>query len=452
MLAYVLAIVIAIGSFSFYMAAFFVPEIHRRQDFVWSGVGMFYAVVLWFCAGRITGAVLLGQIASVALLGWLGWQTLELRRDLTPDYVRTPVSWADLQRWQQTAQQALSKYLQMGSLLAGVKAIGADLRTGVAAIRNRIAGPRGEVRSRPDIPPLRRSPAYEFETETGQGESVPSEFASVPTQPRTPPSINTAQQAAAASQKSESVPSATSEALESPLTAAVTKQSDPKTEPESVPSAIAVETAMQAETSEPAAPTQAAKSVKSAPDVTAPSPDPKPPSSPASKPAAAAPNRLVIFKNWLGELWQGWRRPKPQRTVIEIPPRAPSIPRSSEAAERPAKSSQSSQSSKRAVIDIPPRPPSIPRPPKPAQTGAGPATKAPVTEPDSNWVDVGDAQSQPAEPAEYFSAKQDSDPPPPSEADTPLSPPPAPVPPADIADEPETNWPDDESETNWPND
>ncbi|MBE9126878.1 MULTISPECIES: Ycf66 family protein [unclassified Coleofasciculus] len=92
MLPYVLALVIAFGSFAFYMAAFFFPEVHRKSDFIWSGVGFFYALVLWIGAGRITGAVLLSQMASVSLLGWLGWQTLSLRRELTlPDY-KTEIS------------------------------------------------------------------------------------------------------------------------------------------------------------------------------------------------------------------------------------------------------------------------------------------------------------------------------------------------------------------------
>uniref|UniRef100_A0ACD5GYW4 Uncharacterized protein n=1 Tax=Desertifilum tharense IPPAS B-1220 TaxID=1781255 RepID=A0ACD5GYW4_9CYAN len=36
--------------------------------------------------------LLLGQTASVALLGWLGWQTLMMRRALTPSVQQTPVS------------------------------------------------------------------------------------------------------------------------------------------------------------------------------------------------------------------------------------------------------------------------------------------------------------------------------------------------------------------------
>lgn len=92
MLAYVLALVIGLGSLAIYMAAFFFPEVHRKSDFLWSAVGLFYALVLWVCAGRITGGVLLGQMASVALLGWLGWETLNLRRERALPEDRTQIS------------------------------------------------------------------------------------------------------------------------------------------------------------------------------------------------------------------------------------------------------------------------------------------------------------------------------------------------------------------------
>jgi hypothetical protein len=95
MLAYILALIIGSGSFALYMAAFFFPEVHRKNDFVWSGVGLFYALVLWVCAERITGGVLLGQTASVALLGWLGWQTFLLRRQVAPLDQQTPLPTAD---------------------------------------------------------------------------------------------------------------------------------------------------------------------------------------------------------------------------------------------------------------------------------------------------------------------------------------------------------------------
>ncbi len=84
MLAHVLALAIGFGSLSLYLSAFLFPEIYRKYDLLWSGLGLFYALVLWVCAGRITGSLLLGQMSSVALLGWLGWQTLNLRFAQTP--------------------------------------------------------------------------------------------------------------------------------------------------------------------------------------------------------------------------------------------------------------------------------------------------------------------------------------------------------------------------------
>ncbi len=91
MLAYFLALAVGLGSFSIYMAAFFFPEVHRKSDFAWSGVGLFYALILWACAGRITGALLLGQMAGVAMLGWFAWETLNLRRQVAPIAQQTPI-------------------------------------------------------------------------------------------------------------------------------------------------------------------------------------------------------------------------------------------------------------------------------------------------------------------------------------------------------------------------
>ena len=91
MLAYILALAVGLGSLGIYLAAFFFPEIHRKNDFIWSGVGLFYALILWVCAGRITGGLLLGQIAGVALLGWSVTQTLQLRRQLTPYQQQTEI-------------------------------------------------------------------------------------------------------------------------------------------------------------------------------------------------------------------------------------------------------------------------------------------------------------------------------------------------------------------------
>ncbi len=85
MLTYILALMVIIASAGLYSATFVLPEVSRKNDLAWSGVGLFYGLVLWVCAGRITGGVLLGQMASVGLIGWLGWQTIESRWNETPE-------------------------------------------------------------------------------------------------------------------------------------------------------------------------------------------------------------------------------------------------------------------------------------------------------------------------------------------------------------------------------
>jgi Ycf66 protein N-terminus len=92
MLVYILAIAIALASFALFLTAFIKPilYLHKKDDFLWSGVGLFYALVLWDCAGTITGGVLLGQTASVLLLGWFGWQTILYRQAIAfPDQQET---------------------------------------------------------------------------------------------------------------------------------------------------------------------------------------------------------------------------------------------------------------------------------------------------------------------------------------------------------------------------
>ena len=80
MLSYALAIAVAISSLVLFSTAFLMSDIHRQDDFLWSAVGLIYALVLWFCARNITGAVLLGQAAASILLVSYNWQTLKLRK------------------------------------------------------------------------------------------------------------------------------------------------------------------------------------------------------------------------------------------------------------------------------------------------------------------------------------------------------------------------------------
>ena len=108
MLAYFIALVVAFGSLAIYLSAFFFPEIHRQNDFIWSGVGLFYALVLWIFAPGITGGLLLGHIASVALLVWFVAETLSLRRQLAPEGQQTPLPSPELIKI--SFQEQMSKF------------------------------------------------------------------------------------------------------------------------------------------------------------------------------------------------------------------------------------------------------------------------------------------------------------------------------------------------------
>lgn len=100
MIQQALATVVGLGSVALYGAAFFFPEVHRKHDFFWSGVGLFYALVLWVNAGQSQPTELLGHCAAISLVGWWGWQALTLRRRRTPLALRTPFtedSWPSFQ-------------------------------------------------------------------------------------------------------------------------------------------------------------------------------------------------------------------------------------------------------------------------------------------------------------------------------------------------------------------
>jgi hypothetical protein len=178
MLAYLLALVVGIGSLTIYLAAFFFPEIHRKNDFIWSGVGLFYALILWIFASRITGGLLLGHLASVALLVWFGWQTLSLRRQLTPELQQTPIPSPELIKvsvQEQVSKLSLQQKLgQLPSLIANV-----------------FGGVKGKVqqigKKQPAVPS--EKPAVTIIDHTTPIPEQPSETATPPTEAVTVPSM-----------------------------------------------------------------------------------------------------------------------------------------------------------------------------------------------------------------------------------------------------------------------
>jgi len=470
MLAYILAIIVAIGSFSFYMAAFFVPEMHRRQDFFWSGLGLFYAVVLWFCAGRLTGAVLLGQLVSVALLGGLGWHTLALRRDLTPELVQTPVTWDDVQKLTQDLQRLVRQHGRLDDIANFGRATWGAITRIVTSWRDR-AATIPDTEASPEVPPLRRSPAYEFETAPGDGQAVSTEFATVANRQRPPqtpadsPEIPETPESLETKEWAEETEAAIAEAPAAPADNAETAQPsvEPATADETAATADEIDVAATT-ASTSAAPRSVPESSIKPPRQTAaavPSPSaPSPQSSDQPPPKSARQTNPVSgIINWVGNFIGAGRKPEPERGVIEIPPRPPSIPKDPNAPPAKSEASRPSRSAQapRAVIDIPPRPPSIPR--SPADASASPtvpnsaSSSQPVVDDDTNWVDVGDVTptvtDRPPESPEPTSSGADTRWPGAedetiSPRDDSLSPSGSTAPQDD-----DTNWPDDE-DTNWP--
>lgn len=102
MLAYILAIAIGLSSLALFLAAFFRPKLHRQDDFLWSGIGLFYALILWLCSEQLRGAVLLGHVAGVVLVLTFGWQTLKLRLALANPEARAEIESFSLLVWMQS--------------------------------------------------------------------------------------------------------------------------------------------------------------------------------------------------------------------------------------------------------------------------------------------------------------------------------------------------------------
>jgi hypothetical protein len=96
-----------LSSLGLYLSAFFLPEIRRKYDTIVSGLLFFYGLTLSFNANQIHGGLLLGQLAGVIGLLWLGWQALQLRWQIIPVEQRTPLpdtSWLQTQ-WQDFIQR-----------------------------------------------------------------------------------------------------------------------------------------------------------------------------------------------------------------------------------------------------------------------------------------------------------------------------------------------------------
>jgi hypothetical protein len=187
MLAYLLAITVALGSLAIYIAAFFFQGIHRKSDFYWSGVGLFYALVLWICAGRITGGLLLGQIAGVALLGSFVWQTLVLRRELLPAEQRAGIpNPEELQ--QKLSQLPIPDSLkqlpkQIGGAFSGVQT---TVQQTIAKFTQRSPKVDAPKNSKPSVSQQLKDATADVEKPASKPPTPPAPAAEVPAQPPTP--------------------------------------------------------------------------------------------------------------------------------------------------------------------------------------------------------------------------------------------------------------------------
>lgn len=146
MLGYILAVLVGTGSVGLYVAAFFVPEIHRKQDFIWSSVGLFYSLALWIYAREMSGGLLLGQAASVALLGWMAWQTFSLRRQLLSVEQQPSVPTVDLNKNLNNESQPPSSPPRQSTPLSDRPAVKSPTRTKPAAP---VAAPTQAAANRP---------------------------------------------------------------------------------------------------------------------------------------------------------------------------------------------------------------------------------------------------------------------------------------------------------------
>ncbi|MGD1850056.1 MAG: Ycf66 family protein [Cyanophyceae cyanobacterium] len=90
MLAKLLAGLVVLGSVGWYGLAWVFPALSRRYDVALAGAGLFYGLVLWVCAGQVTGAIALGQVAILGLLGAMGYQVLQLRVGVAEETVALP--------------------------------------------------------------------------------------------------------------------------------------------------------------------------------------------------------------------------------------------------------------------------------------------------------------------------------------------------------------------------
>jgi hypothetical protein len=91
MLHSLLAWTMGLGSLGLFASGFFLPEIRRKNDLIWSGIGLFYALVMAVDSGWLRGGMVIEELASVILIVWFVLQILYHRRLSTSPEKLTPL-------------------------------------------------------------------------------------------------------------------------------------------------------------------------------------------------------------------------------------------------------------------------------------------------------------------------------------------------------------------------
>ncbi len=169
---------VSLGSLGFYLVGYLLPEVRRKKDAIWSGVGLIYALALLTNGDRISGGLLVGQLASVTLIGWFGWQTLQQRRDLSDAVAQTPIpnSVQNVfpflkQGWKRLRATYTSPEDDSGDLLAS----GFKKASALLAGRSDAAEPfnAASTRSKPEATPIHSEEKEDWADEQPDSSSVP---------------------------------------------------------------------------------------------------------------------------------------------------------------------------------------------------------------------------------------------------------------------------------------
>ncbi|WP_353259838.1 Ycf66 family protein, partial [Prochlorothrix hollandica] len=122
LLSHGLAIAVGLASGGLYLMVFLVPVLARSGDLPWSGLGLFYSLVLWFGGGQFQGVALLGQGVSVVLLLGTGNQILRFRwADLTENQKASIPLVRRVRRWQRARATAAAARVAARVAAVGVK-------------------------------------------------------------------------------------------------------------------------------------------------------------------------------------------------------------------------------------------------------------------------------------------------------------------------------------------